>query len=65
MEWYAFGVDKILMFLLAGTSFLAIILTIMFCIIIVGEKTNIMTPSIKLTTRRYAVHGRARSTGLL
>jgi len=37
MEWYAFGVDKILMFLLAGTSFLAIILTIMFGISLVEK----------------------------
>ena len=30
MEWYTFGLDKILMFIFAASSTLAIILTIMF-----------------------------------
>jgi hypothetical protein len=37
MEWYAFGLDKVLMFLLAGTSFLAIVLTVMFGISLVEK----------------------------
>ena len=37
MEWYAFGVEKILMFVLAGTAFLAIIVTIMFGISLVEK----------------------------